>query len=181
MLQVPPALTTTLPSTVVPFGAYKVIVSPAVPVPLIAGLGLLVIESFRLIPVSLAASCVSVALRPIGATVSSTKSPSLTSGVVITRPAGVVVTVVTSTEPLPSVAKSAAVSTTGLLVPSLIIVLVTVPFTPTKVMTEVLPDSLLTVITPVGDVASALVLLASPCGVTNTLNSDTTSGWVGTP
>ena len=175
MLQVPPALTTTLPSTVMPFGAYKVIVSPATPVPVIAGLVLQVIESF-ILPVSLTASCVSVAVGAFGASVSNTKSPSFASGVVITRPAGVVVTVVTSTEPLPSVAKSAAVSTTGLLVPSLIIVLVTVPFTPTKVITEVLPASLLTVITPVGDVASALVLLASPCGVTSTLNSDTTGG-----
>ena len=180
MLQVPPAPTTAVPSTVMPFGAYKVIVSPGVPVPVMDGLAFLVIESF-ISPVSLTASCVSVAVGAIGATVSSTKSPSFTSGVVITRPAGVVVTVVTSTGPLPKMAKSAAVSTTGLLLPSLTIVLVTVPFTPTKVMTDVLPASLLTVITPAGDVASALVLLASPCCITNTLNGDTTGGAAGIP
>ena len=64
MLQVPPAGTTTVPNTVVPFGAYKVIVSPGVPVPVIAGLRLLVIESVLLLPVSLVRSCVSTAERP---------------------------------------------------------------------------------------------------------------------
>ena len=71
MLQVPPAPTTTLPNTVVPFGAYKVMVSPGVPVPVMAGLSFLVIESLTL-PVSLIASCVSVAVRLVGALVSIT-------------------------------------------------------------------------------------------------------------
>ena len=70
MLQLPSASTVVVPSTVVPFGAYRVMVSPAVPLPVIAGLGLVVIESFML-PVSLVASCVSVAVRPVGAMVSS--------------------------------------------------------------------------------------------------------------
>ena len=69
MLQLPSASTVAVPSTVVPFGAYSVMVSPAVPLPVIAGLGLVVIESFML-PVSLVASCVSVAVRPVGALVS---------------------------------------------------------------------------------------------------------------
>ena len=69
MLQLPPAPTTTLPITVVPSGAYKVMVSPGVPVPLIAGLALLVIESVLKLPVSFAALCVRLATGAAGADV----------------------------------------------------------------------------------------------------------------
>ena len=68
MLQLPPAPTTTLPITVVPSGAYKVMVSPGVPVPLIAGLALLVIESVLKLPVSFAALCVRLATGAAGTT-----------------------------------------------------------------------------------------------------------------
>ena len=88
----------------------------------------------------------------------------------MTAPVVDVVTVVTSTGPSPKVTKFAAESTTGLLLPSLIIVIVTVPFTPAKVITDVLPASLLTVMTPAVAVASAEVLLASPCAITVTVN-----------
>ena len=63
MLQVPFANTVVVPSTVVPFGAYKVIVSPGVPVPLMAGLLLLVRLSVWLLPVSLIASGVKSAVN----------------------------------------------------------------------------------------------------------------------
>ena len=103
-----------------------------------------------------------------GATVSRTKSPSAPSGVVVTLPAASVVTVLTSIGPSPSVARSAAVRTTGLAVPSLTIVLVTVPLGPVRVTTLVVPASLLTVITPPAAVASLAVFIASPCGTTVT-------------
>ena len=63
MLQIPPAGTTIVPNTVVPFGPNKVMVLPGVPVPVMAGLALLVILSVLLVPVSFVASCVSVAVR----------------------------------------------------------------------------------------------------------------------
>ena len=61
MLQLPVASTTAVPSTVL-FGAKRVMVSPGAPVPLMAGLGLLVTESVAELPVSFAAFCVSVAV-----------------------------------------------------------------------------------------------------------------------
>ena len=72
MLQVPLGGTTTVPNTVVPSGAYKVMVSPGVPVPIMAGLALLVKLSVLLVPVSFVASWVSVAVKPVGAVVSRT-------------------------------------------------------------------------------------------------------------
>ena len=62
ILHVPVEPTTTEPSTVVPSGAYRVIVSPGVPVPIMAGLLFLVILSVWLLPVSFVASCVNEAL-----------------------------------------------------------------------------------------------------------------------
>ena len=55
MAQVPPAATTAVPSTVVPLGAYRVMVSPGVaPAPLMVGVSSLVMLSVLLGPVSLA-------------------------------------------------------------------------------------------------------------------------------
>ena len=113
-----------------------------------------------------------------GAMVSSVKSPSAVFGLVVMLPAVSVVTVVTATAPSPKVARSAAVSTTGKAVPSLMRVLVTVPPpAPTKVTTDVEPVGLLTVSTPPAEVASAAVLLRSPSSITATtgamVSSDT--------
>ncbi len=66
MLQVPPTPTVVVPSTVVPSWAYKVMVSPGVPVPLIAGLAFLVRLSVALMPVSFTASCVRLATGAAG-------------------------------------------------------------------------------------------------------------------
>ena len=83
-------------------------------------------------------------------------------------PAASVVTVVTATAPWPRVIRSAFVRTTGSAVPLLMMVLMTVPSTPTKVTTEVEPDSLCTVIAPVAAVVSVAVLMRSPCSMTVT-------------
>ena len=99
---------------------------------------------------------------------SSVKSPSAVFGLVVMLPAVSVVTVVTATAPSPKVARSAAVSTTGKAVPSLMRVLVTVPALPTRVTTEVEPGGLLTVMMPAAEVASAAVLLRSPSSSTVT-------------
>ena len=56
MAQLPAASTTAVPSTVVPLGAYSVMVSPAVPVPTMVGVVSLVMLSVALMPVSLAAA-----------------------------------------------------------------------------------------------------------------------------
>ena len=75
MLHAPSGPTTTVPSTVVPFGAYRVIVSPAAPVPLIAGLAFLVILSVWLAPVSLIKSCVRPAVGAAGIVGATTTEP----------------------------------------------------------------------------------------------------------
>ncbi len=111
----------------------------------------------------------------VGAWVSRVKSPSAVSGVVVVLPALSVVAVLTSMAPSPRVVRSAAVRTTGLAVPSLLMVLVTVPFGPVKVTTEVLPVSALTVMMPAASVASAAVFWVSPTGVTVTVGA-----WVST-
>ena len=61
---------TTIPSTVVPLAAYSVMVSPGVPVPLMAGLALLVMPSPST-PLSLLVMTVRVAVEMTGAVVSS--------------------------------------------------------------------------------------------------------------
>ena len=69
MLQLPPAPTTVVPSTITPLAANRVMVSPAVPVPLMAGLGLLVRLSPST-PLSLGALAVKAAVATAGAMVS---------------------------------------------------------------------------------------------------------------
>ena len=68
MLHVPPEPTTTVPSTVVVSDANRVMVSPGAPVPVIAGLGLLVSESVVEMPVSLLASWVRLTLVGVSST-----------------------------------------------------------------------------------------------------------------
>ena len=165
MLHVPEALTSAVPSTVLPSAEYRVIVSPGVPVPFRAGLALLVRPSPNT-PLSLTALAVKAPVGAPGTVVSSVKSPSAVSGLIVTLPATSVVTVVTSIAPSPNANKSAAVNTTGIAAPLLVMVLVTVLVLPTKVTTEVEPTGLLTVMMPPAVAASAAVLLRSPSSVT---------------
>ena len=68
-LQVPPEPTDAVPNTVEPLAAYSVMVSPTVPVPLMAGLALLVMLSPR-VPVSPSVVVVKTALGAAGAVLS---------------------------------------------------------------------------------------------------------------
>ena len=70
MLQAPSAPTRAVPKTVVPLLAYRVMVSPALPVPLMAGLALLVRASPST-PLSLGALAVKAAVGEAGVLVSS--------------------------------------------------------------------------------------------------------------